>query len=528
MLQKRMTFALVSILTIQSLCGLPASRTPTQPPASAVPEGSESVGTINLVNSQVEAGPPNALQSLDGEQDFFNGDGVRVSGGGKGKLLLNDGTQLLLLNETEISGVDVSVSPREADLLLQRQGFVGNVPPGGQTVVRTPTGAVITILGTNFLVVHNVENGVTTAGNFDGSVLYSASGLAQQPLAPGRLVEIEANGNTREDALLFTMDEFERAVDEWGTPSEGLSVLRRESVQVVTVPPFVVVTPITEVPAVGRWSGTWEDLGAVIKGAPAVASWGPNRLDVFARGLDDALWHNAWNGSAWSGWGTLGGVITSSPAAVSWGHDRIDVFALGLNGHIWQISWIGASGWTDWSDQGGLLDPDGDNVIQGDFAVTARGPNQLDIFATDVNEQLWHRSGTTFSWSSWEYIGYSASSPSATARDVDLLEVVTAGPDNEVYLYSWNGGWSDPFILGEIDFASPGITSWRADRLDVIVPSDETDLMHGYWNGSTWSDWVEIGNQAFSAPAVVSWGPERIDVFVTGGSSQVIHYWYAR
>ena len=31
--------------------------------------------------------------------------------------------------------------------------------------------------------------------------------------------------------------------------------------------------------------------------APAVVSWGPDRIDVFYRGGDNALWHRAWNGS---------------------------------------------------------------------------------------------------------------------------------------------------------------------------------------------------------------------------------------
>jgi hypothetical protein len=36
------------------------------------------------------------------------------------------------------------------------------------------------------------------------------------------------------------------------------------------------------------WS-QWEDLGGILTSAPAVASWQPNRLDVFARGQNQAL-----------------------------------------------------------------------------------------------------------------------------------------------------------------------------------------------------------------------------------------------
>jgi hypothetical protein len=35
----------------------------------------------------------------------------------------------------------------------------------------------------------------------------------------------------------------------------------------------------------------WESLGGVLTSGPAVASWSPNRLDVFVGGTDSALWH---------------------------------------------------------------------------------------------------------------------------------------------------------------------------------------------------------------------------------------------
>ena len=82
----------------------------------------------------------------------------------------------------------------------------------------------------------------------------------------------------------------------------------------------------------------WVSLGQNIQDAPAIASWGNNRLDVFARGLDDSLLHIYWDGFTWSNWENLGGQIYSSPAAVSWGPGRIDVFARGKIGnliHIW-------------------------------------------------------------------------------------------------------------------------------------------------------------------------------------------------
>ena len=50
---------------------------------------------------------------------------------------------------------------------------------------------------------------------------------------------------------------------------------------------------------------------------PAVVSWEPNRIDIFVRGADNALWHKFWGNEGWSGWESLGGVLTSEPEVSS-------------------------------------------------------------------------------------------------------------------------------------------------------------------------------------------------------------------
>jgi hypothetical protein len=59
---------------------------------------------------------------------------------------------------------------------------------------------------------------------------------------------------------------------------------------------------------------------------PAAVSWGPNRIDVFARGTDNALKHIYYNGS-WRSWESLGGTLASGPDVSSWGNRRLDIFA---------------------------------------------------------------------------------------------------------------------------------------------------------------------------------------------------------
>lgn len=51
--------------------------------------------------------------------------------------------------------------------------------------------------------------------------------------------------------------------------------------------------PSTQDITAATWSG-WESLGGTLTSAPAAVSWGPNRIDVFVKGTDNALWHKWW------------------------------------------------------------------------------------------------------------------------------------------------------------------------------------------------------------------------------------------
>ena len=81
---------------------------------------------------------------------------------------------------------------------------------------------------------------------------------------------------------------------------------------------------------------------------PACVSWSANRIDCFARGTDNAMWHRWWDGAAWAGWESLGGILTSDPQCTSWSANRIDCFGRGLDNALWHRSWNGAS-WSGWA-----------------------------------------------------------------------------------------------------------------------------------------------------------------------------------
>jgi hypothetical protein len=66
------------------------------------------------------------------------------------------------------------------------------------------------------------------------------------------------------------------------------------------------------------WVGQYP-LGGYLTSSPSVTSWAENRLDVFVRGGDDALYHRWWDGLGWTDFERLGGKLEGAPAAVSRG-----------------------------------------------------------------------------------------------------------------------------------------------------------------------------------------------------------------
>jgi ABC-type taurine transport system substrate-binding protein len=102
-----------------------------------------------------------------------------------------------------------------------------------------------------------------------------------------------------------------------------------------------------EPPGVLRLTG-YEYRGGVCSCSPKVASWGPNRLDIFVTGTDSALYHKWFDGAAWgpslTDYEYMGGVIQGEPKVVSWGPSRLDVFVTGTDSALYHKRFDGA-GW---------------------------------------------------------------------------------------------------------------------------------------------------------------------------------------
>jgi murein DD-endopeptidase MepM/ murein hydrolase activator NlpD len=176
----------------------------------------------------------------------------------------------------------------------------------------------------------------------------------------------------------------------------------------------------------------WRQLGSEpISSGPAVCSWAPGRLDVFARGTDNTLYTKSRVDNQWDNWHQLGAnPIASDPAAVSWGLNRIDLFVRGTDNALYTKSWDG----NQWSRYVGL----GGRLTSGP-AVCSWAAGRLDVFIRGTDNALWHRSYDG-GWGAWEQLGANpiASDPAAVAWGPNRIDLFVRGTDNALYTKSWN------------------------------------------------------------------------------------------
>ncbi len=96
------------------------------------------------------------------------------------------------------------------------------------------------------------------------------------------------------------------------------------------------------------WSGTtWfsVNLGGNCASGPSAAYSGPNRVDVFCRGGDLALYHRYWRPDiGWAQWYRIGGQLLSDPEAAPGAFGGVaDVMVRGLDRRLYQFYWDGAA-----------------------------------------------------------------------------------------------------------------------------------------------------------------------------------------
>jgi C1A family cysteine protease len=247
-----------------------------------------------------------------------------------------------------------------------------------------------------------------------------------------------------------------------------------------------------------------------------------SRLEVFARGSDDALWH-MWQtapNNGWSGWASLGGWI-DAPVITRNTDGRLEVFVIGSDHALWHM-WQTApnNGWSGWASLGGWID---------ELTVGQNADGRLEVFARGSDHALWHiwQTAPGSGWSGWASLGGWIDAPVISRNADGRLEVFVIGSDHALW-HIWQtapnngwsgwaslGGWIDEFTVGQ-----------NADgRMEVFARGSDHALWHMWQTAPSngWSGWASLGG-GIDLPRVSRNADGRLEVFVIG-TGALWHMW---
>ena len=266
----------------------------------------------------------------------------------------------------------------------------------------------------------------------------------------------------------------------------------------------------------------WDNLGGTLTSEVSCTSWSTDRIDCFARGLDNALWHISWGGATWSGWQRRGGILTSGPECVSWGANRLDCFAIGLNGALWHIWWDGA-GWSAWEDLGG----------KPTWALNCltRGRDRIDCFALDDTRKLlrvwwdgnqWSRSVLAKHTFGAESLNRGPECISIAPDRIDCFVADTAARHAVWHIKLEGSYWSNWENRGGFITSGLSCTTWGAGRIDCFGFPQIGSLRHMWFDG-TWHPWTKLSGDLVGTPECLANPPPRprIDCFAIGANEIV-------
>jgi hypothetical protein len=193
------------------------------------------------------------------------------------------------------------------------------------------------------------------------------------------------------------------------------------------------------------WSN-WESLGGVLYSGPDACSWGPGRLDIFAKVAAGNINHKWLDNGQWHDWESLGtpvggqfsGIVTD-PSAVSWGKDRVDIFVVARNETtqgLWRRHYdrllpmpLSPTGFWNWEGLGGC---------SGYIDACSWGPGRLDIFAEVAPGNINHKWLDNGRWYDWEPLGappgVRLTLPTAASWGNGRIDIFAKGhPDNALW-----------------------------------------------------------------------------------------------
>lgn len=234
--------------------------------------------------------------------------------------------------------------------------------------------------------------------------------------------------------------------------------------------------------------------------APAVVTNGSSQLDLFWLWPDNTLRWRHFGGTVWGPWVNLGGMLASGPGAVA--HDgQIDVFARGVDDALWTRTYNGS--WGSWQrvDRAGM--PGGVTIASAPAAVSPAA-GQVLVTVRGSDDRLWQLAYDGSSWVDWHLAGLDKSTFGQAGQALgldgvnDYVDLPDSFPNVTDFSFAawvyWNGGnwWQRIFDFGQDTnsymFLTPSEgTNMRfairtgggaEQRLNASIPITQTEWVH--------------------------------------------------
>lgn len=192
----------------------------------------------------------------------------------------------------------------------------------------------------------------------------------------------------------------------------------------------------------GSWTHQWDRLdgpvGDGILGQPAAFAGAGGRIDLFARGADNAAYHRAFHNGQWGDWESLGGTLTDSLSVAFTGPDAWSVYTRGGDGMVW-----GKDGTGDWYSLGA---PNDTQIYGRPGAATAQDGTHVVVRAPDDSVWLRSRDPRSGSWSAWTQLGGTISGSPTLLASGEALTLFTRSSDYTLWQADRvDGGWGNWF-----------------------------------------------------------------------------------
>jgi hypothetical protein len=265
----------------------------------------------------------------------------------------------------------------------------------------------------------------------------------------------------------------------------------------------------------------WQSLGGIVIARLTAVSTDFDHMSIFGVGSDQNIYENDFNGVSWTGWGRLsiGGQTNAGVTAVN-RNGGVDLFVRGLDNALWYAR-LG-SGPSGWQSLGGRL-------IGGPGAASA-GATSLVVFARGTDNGIYYRSLGSPSFSSWQSLsGLISADPAATSSNSGEIDLLVRGLNGHMYEKVsrnglWTSAWSEP-LPGTVIGSGVGLTSSRPGRIDVVERGLDGAVYRAWFDG-TWHSFAAspgLGGLTNADPGATSRVAGLIDVLVRGTDGSV--YW---